>query len=42
MSVLDITTTVALIGLVVLRVAMPIFGVCLFCSGMKRLFPNQV
>jgi hypothetical protein len=42
MSVLDLTAILALIGLVVVRVALPVFGVCLFCSVMKHMFPNQV
>ncbi len=41
MSVLDITTGLALIGLAVLRIGVPLFGLCLFCEGLKRAFPAQ-
>ena len=42
MSVLDITTVAVLIGLMVLRIGIPIFGMCLFCAGLKRALPAQV
>ena len=42
MSILDAATLAAIVGLVVLRVELPFFGMCLYCSGMKRLFPDQV
>jgi hypothetical protein len=42
MSVLDATAIVALIGLVIVRIGLPVLGVCLFCSLMKRAFPSQV
>ncbi len=42
MSVLDISTVAVLIGLMGLRIGVPIFGMCLFCGGLKRAFPEQV
>jgi hypothetical protein len=42
MSFLDISTMAILIGLMVVRLGVPIFGMCLFCGGLKRAFPSQV
>jgi hypothetical protein len=42
MPVLDITAVLVLIVLTVLRIGMPLFGMCLLCQGLKRLLPAQV
>lgn len=42
MSFLDISTVAVLIGLMVIRIGVPIFGMCLFCGGLKRVLPSQV
>ncbi len=42
MSVLDVPTMLVLIGLTVLRVGLPVLGMCLLCAGLKRALPAQV
>jgi hypothetical protein len=42
MSVLDTTTVIVLIALTLLRVGLPIFGMCVLCAGLKRALPAQV
>jgi hypothetical protein len=42
MSVLDVTSGLVLIGLAVLRIGVPLFGMCLLCEGLKRALPTQV
>jgi hypothetical protein len=41
MSVLDITTMFVLIVLMIVRVGLPILGICLLCKGLKRALPTQ-
>lgn len=42
MSVLDMTSLLALIGLILLRLGVPVLGMWLLGAGLKRVLPTQV
>ena len=39
MSVLDLTSVVALVGLMILRLGVPLLGIWLLGQGLKRMVP---
>jgi hypothetical protein len=42
MSVLDLTSVLSLVGLTLLRFGVPVLGIWLLSTGLKRALPTQV
>jgi hypothetical protein len=40
MSVLDLTSVIAVVGLTVLRIGVPVLGIWLLGQGLKRAVPS--
>lgn len=42
MSILDLTSVFAVVGLVVLRFGLPVLGIWLLSTALKRALPAQI